>query len=381
MPGPRHVDATANATVNTLDGAIGEGIVAVTAESASSSAPRGKPFADVARCESIAAESAESSISKEKTPAGPTEQLQDRPANAATLPVAANESGLLPSANGLEAESPPVSPEGRQMNVSQILQEEAQRSQCGPKQCALIVVMIVLIGAAVWAINSQEDKLIAFAKFVADLGFFGHAIFFVILLWTGLPFGYNFSTTIVLIGFSYGWPGMIDAQVGTACSALLGLVFSRFFLQDWTLRWMSGMKGRKRLYLEACKAIMDSDKAGFLCQVLCRNSPLTFGLCNTFLSVFSKASAMRYLGTTMVGSQLSLILAMFLGIAVRRLGSISAATTTEEGRVGLICSMVVFGVVCAGLLAAVRYMQTRVLPSLVSPDQTIEVPDEAFDNK
>jgi len=236
-----------------------------------------------------------------------------------------------------------------------------------------IIALIAFIGVAVWAINTQDEKLVQLAEFIEDLGLVGHLLFFFIFLWVGLPFGYNWSTSVVLVGFAYGWSGIPCATAFTALSAIVSYYSSRYCMRSCVQRRLESTTRKKRMYLMAVTQVMESGRGGFLMQVLVRLQPIqTFGLTNAFFGVFTTIPMWKYTLTTLLGMEHNIVLLISIGILVRDVGSLGEAAKSESGQANLIITAIIAIVTVIGCVFFARYLAIHVLPTMIDQDALVD---------
>lgn len=268
------------------------------------------------------------------------------------------------------------------VSVRSVLSEYHGTKLCSIKDALIVVCIFGILGLFVWILSSQSEHLVAFSEFVEDTGPVGHVIFFAIFMFVGLPFGYNWSTVVLLVAFAYGWSSLIDVNLGTGISALANYHSSRLFLAKCVNRRMKALGPKKRLYLQAAKHVIENHKAGYLMLLLLRMQPvLPFGMANTFLGALCRLGPLKYLSSTMLGTQIDIVKLISIAVMVRGAGSLEAATQGEAGTRSLIVTVVVTTCVIIGSIVFARYLAVRVLPSLISDDECIEVDEEWLESE
>merc|ERR1719446_1631577 len=93
---------------------------------------------------------------------------------------------------------------------------------------------------------------------------------------------------------------------------------------------------KKRAYLRATIAVIESSKGGFLMQVVLRLQPVqTFGLTNGFFGVFTTIPMCTYITTTLIGSEHTIIMLTSIGMLVKDMGSLEEAANSDQGQINL----------------------------------------------
>lgn len=257
------------------------------------------------------------------------------------------------------------------------LQEQNGTRVCRLKDFLAIVLLFGLTGAAIAALQTQEQHLLIVANWIQGLELSGHLLFFLMFLFVGLPFGYNWSTTCILCGFAYGWMALIDAYLGTVISSLVSYYISRWWFRDCIASRIERLGPKKRLYLLGMKAVMESDRGGCLALSVLRGNPvLTFGMYNGFVGALVSVSQFRLVVTTILGMSYSTITCVYLGVLVKQLGSLQAATTSEQGRFNTIVNIVLYILFTVLGFVFLRYLTVRVLPRFIVDDAHKQVARE-----
>lgn len=273
----------------------------------------------------------------------------------------------------------PSTPEGEtqpedQHDVNAILTETHGTRVFRLSDALQILALFLVIGVAVWAINTQDEKLVQFSEWIEGLGFLGVVIFFLLLVWVSMPFGYNWSTTVVLVGFAYGWVSMILTNVGTIAGAVFAYYTSRYFMRSCMQHRVSKLSTKKRLYLAAVTQVIESGRGGFIMQILLRLQPVqTTGLTNAFFGVFTTIPMWKYILTTILGNQHAIVLLTSIGIMVRDVGSLEEAANTETGRLNLLVTIGICVISVVSCLIFARYVAVHVIPKLIQKDAVVSL--------
>lgn len=249
---------------------------------------------------------------------------------------------------------------------------------CTWKDAVGIVVLVAVVGGLALLVNQLEDQLIAAALVIEGLGFAGHVVFLVLFMWVSTPFGYNWSTVAILVGFCYGWLGLIDVVVDTLIGGFFGYYLARYGIGKWTQRRIRKMSFSKRAYLLAAKSVIESGQAGILMILVLRFGPLPFGVLNGFLGATCTIRAPVYAATLVLGTLPGTIMMTNLGVVVRNLGSFQAATQSPSGRTNLIIQIVMVIVTFVLSLVFGRFLTIYVLPKWIAEDAviTLDTTDE-----
>lgn len=267
------------------------------------------------------------------------------------------------------------------VSVHDVLRENHGTAVCKASDVAKMFLMLFLVGCAVLLVSTQQEHLVDFAEHIEALGSSGHIIFFLLFIWVGLPCGYNWSTVVILVGFAYGWTGIVDSYVGTLCSAVLSYYGSRYCLKDWMERRLSGLNPKKRLYLRVALSVIGSGRAGILMQVIMRLQPVqTFGLTNAFFGAMTPdLHIFVYATSTFLGMQYGIMMMTSVGILVRDVGSVSKAMSSEGSRWNLVVQGVAAAVMAVGVFFYSRHLAVNVLPRHIPEDAVIEVETDVDD--
>lgn len=239
-----------------------------------------------------------------------------------------------------------------------------------------------MVGSASFLINSQGDTVVTVVQHIEDLGWISRLVFFLLFIWVGFPFGYNWTTLVVSVGFAYGWAGVIDALVGTAASSLVTFLGARYLFRGFAQRRIKQMSEKRQLYFLATTQVMQGSKAGFLMMASLRVNPvLTFGMVNTLLGSVVDVRILVYVTATLVGSTLGILTWIPVGILVKEMGSIQAANDTGLGRVNFGITIGIAVLLLIGGIFFARYLAVHVLPNMVDPNMVVEGPSQGSTGK
>jgi uncharacterized membrane protein YdjX (TVP38/TMEM64 family) len=258
-------------------------------------------------------------------------------------------------------------------SVKSILQDHYGTRVCRFTDCMVIFVVVVIVAAAVWAINTQDDKLMDLSRWIEGLGVVGPAVFLLLFLWVGLPCGYQWSTIVVLVGFAYGWAGIALSNFSTAIAAVVSYYSSRFCMRKCMLERIRRLSVKKRMYLLAVIKVIESDRGGFLMQVVLRMQPFqTFGVTNAFLGACTSIPIWKFAFTTLVGMQQALVMLTSVGVLVRDVGSLEQATKSSAGRLNLFVTVGIAIVAIVICFFFGRYLAIYVLPEMIEEEAEVD---------
>jgi len=254
--------------------------------------------------------------------------------------------------------------------VQSILSEYHGTRVCTPQIVASIVLILVLILLAAWALSTHSDELVTAARFIEDLGFGGHLVFFALYIWVGVPFGHNWTTLTLLVGFAYGWVGLIDVEVGTMISSVINVYLARKHCASSVDRLILRLGRKKRLYVQAIQKVVESGKgAGVLMLLLVRINPiLTFGIQNASIGCFCRTGILTNFATTFVGYQIEIIKTVHIANFIRHAGSLEAASQGEVGQTSLLVSVGILILIIVASVVLGRYLAVHVLPHMIGDD-------------
>lgn len=273
-------------------------------------------------------------------------------------------------------------PAKERASVRDVLEEVHGKRVCKPQDALAIVGALACIAVAAWLITLVGDDLVDFAEWLVDLGAAGHLLFFGLFVWVGLPFGYNWSTLCVLVGFAYGWVGLLDIYFGTVCSSTFTFFMSRRCCGGCVSSRLGALGKKKRMYLKAAKMVMESRRAGFLMLVVFRVNPvLTFGMENAMFGAWLSVPIWKLAVTTFLGTQYGAMSMTNMGILVRELGSLKTATASTASSWPLIIQIAAFCILFVGGSMYLRYLTIRVLPGMIDEDAVVELEDDLPENR
>lgn len=264
------------------------------------------------------------------------------------------------------------------VSVHDVLRENHGTAVCKAGDFGKILLMLLMIGCAVLVVSTQQERLVALAEWIEDLEALGHVIFFLLFIWVGLPCGYNWSTVVILVGFAYGWRGVVDCYVGTVCSAVLSYYGSRYCLRAWMDRRLSALSAKKRLYLQVALSVIGSGRAGLLMQVIMRLQPVqTFGLTNAFFGAMTPdLHVLSYVLSTFLGMQYGIMMMTSVGILVRDVGSVTEAMSSDGSRWNLLVQGLAAVTMAVAVFFYSRHLAVNVLPRHIPEDAVIEVSED-----
>lgn len=200
------------------------------------------------------------------------------------------------------------------------------------RQICSTVVFLTLIGTMIALFSMGYLQTWAIA--VGDLQMWGHCIFILFFIISGLPFGWGFTIFVQTTGFVYGWIGLITAEVGCLLGSIVGFVTSRYCLRKWSLRQIEKLPEAHQHHLTTARNAVSQGVSPCLFFSALRTTPaLTFGWVNS-LCALTDMRLPYFLLTTIIGSQLDLVLNIYLGKLMREtsevIGTNSTSTTTAE---------------------------------------------------
>lgn len=188
------------------------------------------------------------------------------------------------------------------------------------KQCILLVVVLLLLGGALWFLpvldwSDQLDAWIA-EHFVAGLILYVVIIFFwSLLIPTAVP--------ILLAGYFFGfWLGVLATYVSTTLSFIFAFMSTRFFFRDQVARYLS--------HKPKLKAFIDHlEESGWRLVIWMRISPVVPFHIQNYCYGASGMSLKTCLWATCLGKLPAVIVTVLMGsiakqsqIGLRGLGEI-----------------------------------------------------------
>lgn len=183
-----------------------------------------------------------------------------------------------------------------------------------PKQIAAITVFVVAWAAII--VLTSLGYLQQWADLIArTLGLWGHAIFALLIIYTGLPFGYGWSFFTIASGYALGWPAVVTCFVGTVLGHILGFFVSRRWLQTSVSTKVDTLPATWRHYIELVHDALRSSLLTFILLTgLLRNcGALTFGLCNAIDAALTPVAWWVSLLGVLVASTPGLVLYVYIG--------------------------------------------------------------------
>ena len=222
------------------------------------------------------------------------------------------------------------------------------------------VLIVFLVGAIVGMVVLISTGLLEqWADLVeVHIGWPGHFIFFGILLYTGLPFGYGWSFFCIANAYVHGWPAVISNEVGTICGAALGFTVSRRCLRRTIEAKVSSLPRRWVTTIRAIQTEVKRSTLGFLgLTALLRNSGLPIGLTNAFDATLTDASLRLSLLGALIATQPTLVISTYIGTLVKSWGGLAGmfgggGALTAQERSARNVSIIVQIVIAVVLLVA-----------------------------
>ena len=173
----------------------------------------------------------------------------------------------------------------------------------------LLATIIVLIATGIlktWALQ------------LGALGLSAHFIFFFLFLLTGQPFGWGYSMFTQICGFVFGWQGLITAECGTLVGGLLGFYTSKRCLKTWATKKIQQFPARSKRLVDAARRSLSQGQGSFMFFTVIRMTPaLTFGWVNGLCGGATEMPLYLYIATLVVGTQMDMILNIFIGTVAR----------------------------------------------------------------
>jgi uncharacterized membrane protein YdjX (TVP38/TMEM64 family) len=197
-----------------------------------------------------------------------------------------------------------------------------------PKQAAAISATVIALFTVVILTITGHTQLASRA--IGTLGVGGQAIFVVLLIYTGMPFGYGYSFTIGAVGYTYGWWGLIPVQIGCVLGAVAGHVVSRWCMRSTVEKKVASLPPLWVSRLTLLRAEIRHSYLGFffVTGLLHNCVVLTFGICNALDAVLFDVSLPLSLAGTFLACQPSNFFSLYLGTLV---DALETAVTSGDG--------------------------------------------------
>jgi len=270
--------------------------------------------------------------------------------------------------------------EAKQRSVKSILEDRHGTRVCRVRDVLGIIFVLASLAGGILAFNTQAEFLLKAAKAIRDMGALGHLMFFLLHMWVGLPIGYNWSAIVTLVGFAYGWYGVIHNTLFSMIAVVLTHYGLGYCMQPYMKRRMERLGKRKRLYLLAVSKVIESNRGGFLMLIVLRMQPVqTFGLTNAFLSTFPSITMRKLLASSFLGMEHSVIMLTSIGILVRDVGSLGEAADSDHGRMNLFITAGISAVTIVICLIFARYLVVHMLPKMIEDDVMVDVGEISVD--
>lgn len=231
------------------------------------------------------------------------------------------------------------------------------------KELGIFCAFVLLMMAFAYAANKGILQDMALAA--AEMGPAGHIIFIILYIFVAMPFGYGYSVVIVSGGFAFGWAGLISGEIGTALGVTLCYFSTKYLLASWVERKMKTFKKKTQRVLLSIELAIKSGKGSIGMQMGLRVNPvLPFGWTNAILGVW-KIPFPVFICSSMLGTQVDLMMKTNVGVILQTVGSISAESTPETKSViqtQLIINSTVLLITLTAGCAYSRWIMKNVMP-------------------
>jgi len=253
--------------------------------------------------------------------------------------------------------------------ITQIFQATHGDSICRLADILKLTAVAIFLVVVIFALQTQTENILLLGKTIRDLGWLGPIIFFLVFLWVGLPIGYSWSAVVILVGFAYGWWGILYSNLSTMASVVFGHHVSKRCFSSWVDRKVERLSLKHRRYFRATRQVMKSGRSRMLMQLLLRQNPLfSFGITNAILSILAELSNVELCIGVLIGNQYYTCVFTALGVMFRDLGSYEEAMQSSEGQtlvtVQITCLCVLF--ICVFFF--VRYLKVKMLPGMLASE-------------
>ena len=256
-----------------------------------------------------------------------------------------------------------------------------------------LAVFVVMFGLLIILSSLGYLQLLS-DLIVQHFGPWGHAIFALLIVSTGLPFGYGWSLFVIAAGYALGWPAVASSFGATIVGHFLGFFVSRRCLQASVMRKVGSLpEGWQRRIHLVQDAVTSSVLTYLFLTGLLRNcGALTFGLNNAIDAGCTRIPWRTSLLGVVVASGPGLVVNTYIGTLVSSLfdtGTSSAVDATgrnitvgqaaaeKAGRdTAIIVQLILAGsfLVCSVLYA--RYRLSKITSAAAAPVKAPE-PDHA----
>jgi uncharacterized membrane protein YdjX (TVP38/TMEM64 family) len=196
---------------------------------------------------------------------------------------------------------------------------------------ALSVVGFIILFTTIGVLVAS-GLLQSWAISIGQLGIWAHLIFVLFFFQTGLPFGWGYAMFIQIVGFVFGWFGLVTAEIGMLCGGIAGFFTSRYCLRNWALRKIETFPVERRRIVDEARNTLSQGGRSVLFFSVIRNTPaLTFGWVNGLCGALTDMSLSLYILTLILGTQADLCLNIFIGTVARELATYNTADSKKAG--------------------------------------------------
>lgn len=231
-------------------------------------------------------------------------------------------------------ESDPVGDSESVVVKKQIDREAANKTCCEtlysfvtPQTAVAGLVLCIMAGAFIYLVFS--GYLTILQEFMLDNREGGYAIFLVLFILVGQPFGWGYSVLKIMCGFIYNWEGLIVAQVCTYIAAIICFFEVRYFARDFVDTRVDRLKPKLQLMVKKLEVIATKNmRTSYPFMIGMRLSPVTFGLANSIFAI-TDVTFLRYLITTMIGTLIEAPININIGILLRQLDDLAAQNDNQ----------------------------------------------------
>lgn len=196
------------------------------------------------------------------------------------------------------------------------------RTHCcirSPRQAAFAIVLAVMFFGTV-ALGAA-GVLQRLADSLRSLGGWAHVVFFLLIVYTGLPFAYGWSIFCIAAGYTLGWWAIITCNLGTITGGLLGAVIARRCFRTWTEAKVASLPERWSRRIQVVQNEISRSTYGFIClTTLLRNCGLiTFGIANAIDGAMTHTPLHIIVFAIFVATQYVIVIDIYLGTLIASL--------------------------------------------------------------
>lgn len=198
------------------------------------------------------------------------------------------------------------------------------------KQCVILTFTIAAIASVI--VFTSTGQLHDLSDKLALIGWRAHLIFFALLIYTGMPFGYGWSFCCISAGYVLGWWAVLTVNFGTQCGCALGVLVSRRYLRRSVEKKIESLPTDWSHTIRLVQHKISRNRIGYLsCAGLVGNCGITAGLANAIYGALTDAPVFLIMLGVFLSSEWAIILDVYLGRLMRDL---SDGASDEEASSG-----------------------------------------------